>query len=94
MAPDVGVVLDRGLNAQELLQNSTFLAVIDDLSNYHVTAMVASPPGEAARAAREHHHLLHFAICEIVSTLQGYASTAIELQRTAEDDLAEEEQNV
>ena len=92
--PDPGAVLDRGLRAQELLQNSTFLAVIDDLSNYNVTAMVASPPGEASRAAREHHHLMHFAVCEIVQTLQGYAATAVELERSAQDDIAEEEQNV
>lgn len=91
MSPDIGTVIDRGINARELLQNPTFLAVIDDLSNYHVTAMVASPPGEAAREAREHHHLLHYAVCEIVQTLQGYAAAADELAKRTADDLAEEE---
>ena len=94
MPPSNGSVLERGANAQELLMNKTFLAVIDDLSNQHVMAMVATPPGEAHRAAREHHHLLHHAVCEIVQTLQGYASAALEMERAARDDLEEEELNV
>lgn len=87
--PDVEAVLARGQRAAGLLADSTFLAVVDDLSNYHLAAMCACQPGERHRETRDYHHTLHFALCETVQTLQGYAAAA---DKIMQDNLADSEE--
>ena len=79
--PDPQVILDRGQAAALLMADETFLSVIDDLSQYHLAAICAARPGEAGREARDHHHLLHYALSEIAGELAGRVQTAEELKR-------------
>jgi hypothetical protein len=41
------------------------------MTQQHLAQLVACPPGEKHRDAREHAHLLQFALTEIVSTLRA-----------------------
>lgn len=84
--PDPEVVIERGRDAERLLENPTFVAVMNDLSNWHVAAMIASPPGSSGGEVREHHHRMTFALREIEETLKGYRDAAAELLRNAEED--------
>ena len=77
---DLTALLERGRAARALLQDETFLSVLDDLSNYHIAALVAALPGEGGREAREHHHLLHYALSEIAGDLSGRVQTADEIE--------------
>lgn len=77
--PDPNEVLERGRLAQELLDNPTFIDVINDLSAYHLAAICAAKPGEASREAREYHHTLHYALSEITGELVSRTSTAAEM---------------
>lgn len=79
--PDPQVILDRGQAAAILMSDPTFLSVVDDLSHYHLAAIVAAPPGERGREARDHHHLLHYALSEIAGDLAGRVQTAEELKK-------------
>lgn len=79
--PDPQVILERGRNARELIASATFQSVVDDLSSYHLRALVAAPPGDTGRDAREHHHLLHYALSEIAAQLTGYVAAADEIER-------------
>lgn len=81
LPPDPQLILDRGQAAALLMADETFLSVVDDLSQYHLAAIVAAPPGDRGREARDHHHLLHFALSEIAGELQGRVQTAEELKR-------------
>lgn len=90
MELDVEAVLARGQRAAVLLADSTFLAVVDDLSNYHLAAMCACQPGERHRETRDYHHTLHFALCETVQTLQGHVAAAEEIVRNAIADSEED----
>jgi hypothetical protein len=86
-APDIELALERGEAAAALLRSACFISVVDDLSNYHLAALCASPPGDASRDARDFHHLLHHALTLIVDELRTREATAAELMnRDNEDD--------
>jgi hypothetical protein len=78
--PDPEVVLEMGRCASELLDSEPFTTTVNDLSNYHLAAIVAAKPGEAGREARDHHHLLHYALGQIVGELQARVAAANEMQ--------------
>lgn len=70
-------IIERGHRAARLLGDAVFLGAIDDLSDYHLAALVAAPPGEQGREAREYHHLLHYALSELGGQIQGYVDTGL-----------------
>jgi len=84
LPPDIAAVLNRGEAAKEILESTAFLEIVDDMTQQHLAQLVACPPGEKHRDAREHAHLLQFALTEIVSTLRGYVATAEDLRRALE----------
>lgn len=73
------VVIEAGRAARELLDSAAFVSSVNALSNYHLAAICATPPGAKGREDREYHHLLHFALGEIVSELQGRVATGDEM---------------
>jgi len=64
------LLIERGAAAKRLLDDPTFCAVVDDLTNYNLSALCAAKPGDAGREAREYHHLLQYALTEICRELQ------------------------
>lgn len=85
LPPDPAPVIERGRQAKAVLENGDFLAVVDDLSNYHLAAMVAAPPGNAHRDARDHHHLIHHALSQIVAELSTRVAAADDLLRRLDE---------
>lgn len=83
---DPQIVIERGRDAERLLADPTFEAVMNDLSNWHVAAMIAAPPGSPGAESREHHHRLTFALREIVDTLKGHQAASEELLRGIVED--------
>ena len=79
LPPDM--VIQRGHDARGLISHPTFLNVVDELSHYHLAGIVASPPNEAGRAARDYHHLMHYALNEIAAELSQRVQTADELMQ-------------
>lgn len=84
MDPTPQDILDLGEDAERLLSDPSFTSVINDLSAGHMAAIASSPPGETGRDARDYHHLLHYALAEIVGVLKGRQSTAQEMKKLLE----------
>lgn len=74
-------VIERGQRAADLLSHESFTWIVDDQTQFHLAALVASPPGASGLEAREHHHLQQHALTELVATLQGYAQAGQEMER-------------
>ena len=87
----VSIVLTRGTTAKALMNSEVFVAAMQDLENYHVTAMVACLPGDGEKATRDHHHLLLFALREIASQLAGYVQAGDEVGKALEEPDLEDE---
>jgi len=86
LPPDPGMIIERGRRCAALLTpGSEFLAVIDDLSNYHMQAIAACPIGPASAPTITHHHVLHTAIKEIAEQVQAFAQAGAELEDAAVD---------
>lgn len=83
---DPVAVLERGRAAGELLRSPAFMDVVNSLSDMHIAAIVSAPPGEAGRAARDYHHLLHYALSEICGDLAGRHAAAVDLESNMKDD--------
>jgi len=77
---EIDLVLTRGEDAALLMQNAAFLNVIDDISNFHLSALVAAPPGASSLEAREYHHTMHTAIREVAQEIQSRVAYAEELK--------------
>jgi hypothetical protein len=73
-------LIERGEAAKQLMEQRAFLTVVDGLSNEHLTALMAAPPGPKGLEAREHHHLMHYALTAIVQELQTHVSAADEMK--------------
>ena len=76
---DPETIIQRGHDARDLIGQATFMRVVDDLSHYHLAGIVGAPPGEKGREARDHHHLMHFALNEIAAELAQRVQTADEM---------------
>lgn len=76
--PDVDLeeVIRRGKAAATLLKDESFVATMNDLSDYHLAALAATRPIPAEAEARDYHHLLLYALREIVSDLEGRRDVA------------------
>lgn len=57
-----------------------------DLENYHLSAMVSAPPGEDARTARDHHHVMLHALRELAEQLVLYVTAAVEARESLKED--------
>lgn len=67
------------------LDNPAFLAAIDHLSTYHLSALVACRPGYASdQEALTHHHTLHHAITEVVAQMTQWRHTGEAAARALE----------
>ena len=88
---DPASIIERGNASSHLLDAPIFTDAVNDLSNRHLSAIVASPPGPAGQAARDHHHLMHYALAEIVGELQGYVAAGDEMAQLVKlnEELAE-----
>ena len=90
--PDPEVILAIGDAARALIANEAFTTTVNDLSSFHLAAICAAPPGSKGLEAREHHHLLHYALGEIVSEIQSRIATSDEmLELIAREDKDEED---
>lgn len=87
------MIIERGRNAAALVNNPTFQAVVDDLTSYHLSALVAAPPGERGKDARDYHHLLQHALTELCGQLAGYVEAG-EAAYAAVVEAADEENDV
>ena len=88
LSPDMMLALERGTRAKQLLSDDAFTETVNDLTNYHLSALVAAKPTDAERPARDYHHLMQHALTEIVDTLVEQAEVA----RKIEEMLGEEEE--
>jgi hypothetical protein len=89
--PDVvRAILERGARAKALLDLPAFQEFVDDLTNQHITEMLAAPPGERGREARDDAHLRQYAVTELVATVKLHADAADELSRVLDLDAEEE----
>jgi len=89
-ADQAALLIERGAAAEALMQSAAFMSVVDDLTNYHLSQLVASPPGEPGRDAREHAHLMQYALTEICAEIQSRAEAGKQMQER----LAEPEDNL
>ncbi len=78
-ADQVQLIIERGQRATRLLDDETFRWIVDDLTNYHLAALVAARPVKDADAI-EYHHTLQHALSEIVASLQGYSETGRKME--------------
>lgn len=78
-------VLDFGTAAEELMQSPSFHSVIDALSHYHLSALVAAPIGDVGKEARDHHHTMHTAIREIATEITARVDAAQALSKQIDD---------
>ena len=77
---EMQAILEFGDAAQELMLHPAFHTVLDYLSNYHLSALVAAPIGESGREARDHHHTMHTALREIATEITSRISAADEIR--------------
>ena len=75
-------IIQRGRRAAALMMSDVFNDAIADLSTYHLSAMAAARPGEDDREARDYHHLMHYALSELVTQLKTQADAGAELEIT------------
>ena len=76
--PDLPLVeIDRinreGGAARRLLEGGEFTELMNAISNYHLTALVACDPGPAAQDDRNHHHMMLHTLREIAAAVQARA---------------------
>ena len=74
------LVIERGQRAQALLEDETFLWVVEDQTSYHLAALVAARPGRD-RDAVDYHHSLQHALSELVASLKGHAEAGAAMER-------------
>jgi hypothetical protein len=78
-------VIDSGRAAQELLDSEGFQRVVDDLTSLHLAGLVASKPGVSGQEAREYHHLMQYALTELVQELSMRAAAGQSLEQHIKD---------
>ena len=81
---EVERVIIQGHAARRLLRDEDFAEVLNALSDYHLAAMVAAPPGKADEGTRDHHHLMLHALREVHSEISRRASALDDIDEEAE----------
>ena len=71
-------IVERGNKAKALLENDAFIWIVDDQTQYHLAALIASPPGPSGAEAVSYHHTQQYALTELVASLQGYVAAGEE----------------
>ena len=81
-------------SAKDLLENESFLDVVNYLSEYHAAAIIGCRPGERDRETRDYHHTMHHALSSLVSEIRARIAAGEELERRLEEMqlLSEEEE--
>lgn len=82
----IDLVIRRGEAAQALMDSAAFHEAVDDLSDFHLKALVACQPGDQDRQTRDYHHMMHTAVMEIAQTVQMRAQAGVALQARLEDE--------
>ena len=77
-------IVERGRRASSLMADASFLWIVDDQTNHHLSALVAARPGPASADAVAYHHNQIHAITDLVGTLKGYAEAGEAAQRAIE----------
>lgn len=87
-------VIDRGRNAAAVLANEHFMAVVDQQTNYHLSAIVAAPPGPRGADAVQYHHAIQHALSELVAILQSQAAAGEAMQKAVQEAAEEEDEDI
>lgn len=82
--PDVQAILDRGKAAGFVLDHPLFADAMNDIANFHMSAILATPEGPDGTAVRDHHHRMIRASQELVDTFQGYRLAGDEAQAASD----------
>lgn len=77
-------VIQEGHAARRLLANPDFVEVLNAISDQHLNALVAAPPGDGPREARDHHHLMIHTLQELHDEIRGREAALAELEETQE----------
>lgn len=88
---EVPRIIAQGEAAERLLRNQDYVEVLNTLSDFHLAALVACPPGPTHSETREHHHLMIHALQEINSEVQRRAAALLDLRM---DDMDEPDEDM
>ena len=66
-------IIRRGNASRRLLADDDFVEVMNFLDQFHLSALVACPTGEAAKPTRDHHHERLHALRDIIGEMQARA---------------------
>ena len=88
---DLAVVIDRGRKVREVRNSESFMDTVNDLSTYFMSQIAACPTTDAALPALRHAHVMHAALAEIVSHMDGLAAAGENAERILADLVGDEE---
>lgn len=75
-------LIEHGLAASALLNNPTFTGVMNTLSDFHLSAMLAcSPEDRKQMETRDHHFIMLKSLQEITETLVSQVQAGREIQK-------------
>ena len=83
MQRDLIATIERGQAVARLMAEDAFHEAVNDVSTIHLEGMSSAPPGETGKDARDYHHMLHYALAELIGTLRGYVSAGEEAMQLA-----------
>jgi hypothetical protein len=72
-------IAQAGRQAEELLASPAFIATMNDLSQLHLTALVAAEPTPSTRETRDFHHTLLHALQELETQIRTRISFGQEM---------------
>ncbi len=67
---EIEAVVLAGRQAEELLVSPAFVDTMNDLSNLHLSALVAAEPTPSTREARDYHHTMLHALQELETQIR------------------------
>jgi len=67
---EIEAIIKAGQQAEELMASSAFVDTFNDLSNYHLAALVAAEPTPSTREARDYHHTMLHALQELETQIR------------------------
>lgn len=91
MGPDLETTIARGQDAERLLRDEAFVRVMNDVSNYHLAALLACRPVPSEQETRNYHHTLLHTLQEINDMLTQQVSTGLQAQEHLEQWITEQE---
>jgi hypothetical protein len=92
LPPDLAQeVIERGINAAAVLESEHFMAVLDQQTTYHISAIVAAPPGPRGADAIQYHHAIQHALSELVAILKAQVDAGAAMERALAEAAEEHE---